>query len=105
MSFSINSFSEQFPISGNISETIKNDYTYFKHFNTYEEANKHVVAIRVYYNDLKYTLFSQEPKTEMFNFISNIGGILGLFLGLSFLSFIEIFEIVFEILSIIFFRK
>jgi hypothetical protein len=56
MSFSINSFSEQFPISGNISETIKSDYTYFKHFNTYEEANKHVVAIRVYYNDLKYTL-------------------------------------------------
>jgi hypothetical protein len=41
----------------------------------------------------------------MFNFISNIGGILGLFLGLSFLSFIEIFEILFEILSIIFFKK
>ena len=38
----------------------------------------------------------------MFNFISNIGGILGLFLGISFLSFIEIFEIIFEIMFIIF---
>jgi hypothetical protein len=40
----------------------------------------------------------------MFNFISNIGGILGVFLGISFLSFIEIFEIIFEIIFI-FFKK
>jgi hypothetical protein len=33
--------------------------------------------------------------------ISNIGGILGLFLGISFLSFVEIFEIFYEILIIL----
>ena len=60
--------------------------------------------MRIYYNELKYTLISEEPKTEIFNFISNIGGILGLFLGVSFLSIIEIFEIIFEIIFI-FFKK
>ena len=38
----------------------------------------------------------------MFNFISNIGGLLGVFLVISFLSFIEIFEIIYEIIIILF---
>jgi hypothetical protein len=38
----------------------------------------------------------------MFDFISNIGGIFGLFLGISFLSFIEIFEILIENLFIVY---
>ena len=46
---------------------------------------------------MKYMLVSQEVKTETFNMISNIGGILGVFLGISFLSFIEIFEILYEV--------
>ncbi len=56
----------------------------------------------IYYKNLNYKLISQNPKTEMFNFISNIGGLLGVFLGISFLSFIEIFETFFEIMFILF---
>jgi hypothetical protein len=43
-------------------------------------------------------LISEKAKTEPYNFISNIGGTLGLFLGISFLSFIEILEIIYEII-------
>ena len=71
-------------------------------FQTYEEANKHWIVLYVYYKDLKYTLIKQEPKTETFDFISNIGGILGLFLGISFLSLIEALEIFIEIIYILF---
>jgi len=101
MNYVINSFSEPIALSGNISlnakSKIDSDY-----FNTYEELKKNYFALRIYYNELKYKLISEEPKTETFGFASNIGGILGLFLGISFLSFIEIFEIIFEIIFILF---
>ena len=46
----------------------------------------------------------QEPKILLTDLVSNIGGTLGLFLGISFLSFIELFELIIEILFI-FFKK
>jgi len=98
MNYIINTYNEQFPSTGSVSKK----HNFPAEYNTYAEIKKHFIEIFVYYNDLKYTVISEEPKAELFNFISNIGGILGLFLGISFLSFIEIFEILFEILIIIF---
>ena len=101
MNYVINSYTEQIALNGNISLNTKSKID-SDDFSTYEELKKNYFALRIYYNELKYTLISQEPKTEMFNFISNIGGILGLFLSISFLSFIEIFEFIFEIMFISF---
>jgi septal ring factor EnvC (AmiA/AmiB activator) len=42
-------------------------------------------------------LYSEIPKTEIFDFISNIGGILGLFIGCSFVTLFELAELVIEI--------
>jgi hypothetical protein len=100
INYLINAYSYQLPVSGNVSKISKSNY-YTTEFNTHEEIKKRFFGIRVYYNDLKYTLISEEPKTKTFNFVSNIGGILGVFLGISFLSFIEIFQIFFEILFIL----
>jgi len=104
MSYEVNNYLELMPDNGSISNATKLDLKYLNQFETYEQVNKHLVAVRVYYKNLKYTLISEEPKAELFNFISNIGGILGLFIGISFLSLIEIFEIIIEI-SIILFSK
>jgi hypothetical protein len=104
MSFSINNYLEQFPVSGLIGTETRLDYN-LTSFKTYEQINRHYIVLFVYYRKLEYTLISQEPKTETFDFISNIGGILGLFLGVSFLSFIEIFEIVLEIFFIFIIKK
>lgn len=101
MSYQIENIVEQMPVSGNISVAIKDYFKYLNKFKTYEEANRNFIGLRVYYKDLKYTLISQEPKTEMFDFISKIGGIFGLFLGISFLSFVEFFEIFFVIIQIL----
>jgi hypothetical protein len=54
------------------------------------------IYIRIYYDDLKYTWINQQPKIELFGLISNIGGSLSLFVGISFISFLEFFEITFE---------
>jgi len=63
-------------------------------------ANK--VKFAAYYKDLKYTVINQNPDILLNDLISNIGGIIGVFLGISFLSFIEIIELTFEILIILF---
>ena len=45
------------------------------------------------------------PKTETFSFISEMGGILGLFVGCSFVSFFELAELFIEIYFILFSNK
>ncbi len=58
--------------------------------------------INAYYEDSKYTLISQQPKIELFGLISNLGGILGLFIGFSFISCLELIEILAELIYVYF---
>ena len=53
-------------------------------------------------NDFSTLKITQIPKTILFSFISNNGGILGLFIGMSFLSFAEIFEFLINVIFIFF---
>ena len=59
------------------------------------------VSFGVYFDSLDYTLIDQMPKMNMLDLISNIGGNLGLFIGVSFLSFAEIIELIIEIFFIL----
>lgn len=54
-----------------------------------------IVIMSIYYDDLKYTIIKQIPKTEWFDLVSNIGGTLGLCLGFSFLSLVELLELIY----------
>jgi hypothetical protein len=103
MRFTMNSYYESLPTTGNISSLRKKEYS-LERYENYEQVQKHYVSIYVYYQELKYTLISEEPKTELFSFISSIGGIFGLFLGISFLSFIEILEMFFQFFFIFFYQ-
>ena len=67
---------------------------------TMESSNS--TQISVYYDDLKYTFLSENPKVEFVGLVSNIGGSLGLFLGISFFSFVELFEVLAEFIFIYF---
>ncbi len=53
--------------------------------------------IYVYYRSLKYTSITQQAKMKWEQLISNLGGYLSLFVGLSFVSLFEITEIFVEI--------
>ena len=97
MNYVIYNYYESFPNNGTLSSRLRKSMD-LQLFETYEVLHKHYIRLYIYYKDLKSTLNSENPKTELFNLISSIGGILGLFLGISFLSFIEIFEIIFEII-------
>ena len=64
-----------------------------------------VLSIYVYYDDLKYTIIRKSPKFEWLDLISNIGGIMGIFLGTSFLSFVEIIDILVIIFTMLATKK
>jgi len=58
--------------------------------------------VYIYFPDFYYTSITEQPKTTFDQLISNIGGLLGLFIGGSLMSFFEIFELLNSILVIIF---
>ena len=67
---------------------------------TLEDLRASVVAFSVYYSDFKYTFIQQLPKMQIVDAVSNFGGLLGLFVGVSFLSFIELIECLIQIVLI-----
>jgi hypothetical protein len=58
---------------------------------TLDELEKSLIAFNVYYKDLKYTKISQTAKANIEDLVSDLGGLLGLFIGVSFMSIMEIF--------------
>lgn len=68
---------------------------------SYEDLQNSVVAFNVYYDDLKYTIISEVAKSSPTDLASNMGGLLGLFIGVSFLSFGELIEMALEIVFIL----
>ena len=67
---------------------------------TLEDLRASVVAFSIYYPDFKYTVIEQLPKMQLVDAVSNFGGLLGLFVGVSFLSFVELFECLIQIVLI-----
>ena len=58
-----------------------------------QDLKQSISSLYVYYEDRKYTVIRKEPKMTLLDLISNIGGIMGIFIGASFLSFVELFEL------------
>lgn len=46
-----------------------------------------LLKLSIYYNTLSYTLISESPTMGIVDLLSNLGGVLGLFLGISYISF------------------
>ena len=75
-----------------------NQFSFIKNL-TADDLND-LVMFNVYYDELEYTNISQLPKMDFFDLVSNIGGNLGLFIGISFLSLAEIIELFLETIYI-----
>ena len=63
------------------------------------------ILLNIFYDSLSYTTIEEIAKMEFTDLFSNTGGTLGLFLGISLLSFGEIFEIIFVFIVSIFKRR
>ncbi len=62
-------------------------------------------VFQVNFRDFSTLNITQIPKTDGFTFLNNIGGGLGLFMGIAFPNLIEFFQFILEIILIIFTRK
>ena len=87
--------------------TLKNDQKLISKFpngnmTSLEDLKKSVYLIYIHFSDLKYTKISQQPKSDVWDLVSGVGGIFGLFLGLSFLSLVDIVQIILEMFFILF---
>ena len=69
------------------------------------EIKESLLTVYIFFEDMEYTFISQHAKTELWDLISSIGGLFGLFLGFSFLSLMDIFQILLEISFILFEKK
>ena len=64
----------------------------------FNSSNK--LVFKIWYLDFNYIEISQTPKMSGYSLLNEIGGALGLFVGISFLSILELFEYLFEIFLI-----
>ncbi|CAF0715638.1 unnamed protein product [Brachionus calyciflorus] len=62
------------------------------------QMKKDLTLINLYYETLNYEEIIEKESIDFVGLLSNLGGIAGLFLGISFLSLVEIFEMAFQIL-------
>jgi hypothetical protein len=72
---------------------------------TYQQIKQSIASININYNQLCYTQIKEAQKITAIDLATNIGGTIGLFLGLSLLSFIEILELLIEIIFVFFEKK
>ena len=62
---------------------------------TKDTASKRYLQLNVYPETLDTTYISQRPRYEFFDIFSNIGGLMGLCLGISLITFLEVIEFLF----------
>ncbi len=85
--------------------TSHNNLIKSKFFNASQlNLRESIARVRIFYDEMIQVTVSEEIKIQLADLVSSCGGIIGLFLGLSFLSMIEFIEIIIKIL-IIFFRS
>ena len=68
---------------------------------TYEQLKQSILFVNINYNQLSYTNIKENQKITFLNLATNIGGTMGLFLGISFISFFEIVIIIVELIVLV----
>ena len=76
---------------------LKQDIPEYGNMSLEEYKQKHIV-LNIFYSNKEYTEIRETPTISTIDLISNLGGVMGIFLGLSIFTFIEILELMFQIL-------
>lgn len=67
---------------------------------SYDNIEKSVLKINVFYDSMKYTTINEVAAITTEVFFSNVGGTLGLYLGISMLSLVEVVELIIILIKI-----
>ena len=66
-----------------------------------EEYKRTHLRLNIHFKSNDYAEIREFPKTSAIELVSNLGGVLGIFLGLSIFSFVEVFDILLRIVIIV----
>ncbi|KAM7446208.1 ligand-gated sodium channel [Porites harrisoni] len=58
-----------------------------------DDLRDNVLKLNIFFEELNYEVISEEPSYKLANFVSDLGGSLGFWIGMSVLSFVEILEL------------
>ncbi len=64
-----------------------------------------ILSFTVNYNSLSYTYIEEQPSFTFSQFVGNLGGQLGLCIGISLLSFVEVLELISELCILFYYKK
>ena len=64
-----------------------------------ETISKDLTHVNVYFTDTTVTEIKVSPLNHPFGLVSNIGGLMGVFVGMSLLSFCEILQLIFSLVK------
>ena len=97
-----------FPTPRYANDLINTNKTVFKSLVSFDKNMSAIrgsfISMSVYYSELKYTEIQQLEKNTLVDLICGIGGTLGLFIGASVLSLVEIIEAIFTV-ALVFFQS
>jgi len=86
----------------NAYQILKSDHHFSRYKNlTFEKFEERSVLVNIFYPKLSYLSVSQIIKVEFMDLLEHIGGLLGFFIGMSLLSFIEFIEIIIDVIFIL----
>ena len=64
-----------------------------------ENIEKKLTRVNIYYETLSYTQLSESVSMNMVSLLAAVGGFMGMFLGCSFITLLELLEILFRFLG------
>lgn len=101
ISYSQSTSTSSFP-PRSYADDILNDTVMLSRFDAnkkidYNFLKEHLLSVNIYFDALQSTRIEEFKQVEFFDLIANIGGTLGLFIGISLLSFVELVELILEL--------
>jgi hypothetical protein len=107
LSYNLVPFHANYP-SDNYARQIINSANFSRLFHlpfiSLSQFKRSSLAVSVYFDSMTYTKVIEQPALPFIELLANIGGLAGLFLGISILSFVELVEIFVEV-SIYFIQR
>ncbi|RNA20774.1 acid-sensing ion channel 1 isoform X2 [Brachionus plicatilis] len=76
-----------------------------RNLSSFSRIKSSVLAVEVYYDDIAMTLIKERPAKTWEQLVSEMGGILGLCLGISFLTIAEFFDLIAQIIKFLMKKK
>lgn len=84
----------EYPSTSAIRHAVYNNWTR----QTQDSMKDNLIKLYVFYNSFDYKVIEEIPDYPLGSLLADIGGLLGLFLGASILTVIEMFEFIFKVL-------